>query len=330
MSASQNRSSSSRGSLSVGLHHHRARHRERDRRGVEPVVDEALRDVDLVEAVAPQRPQIQDQLVRDPPVVPGVQHVVVRGEARLDVVGAEYRGRGGPPHAVRPEHPDVAVRDEENAGASPRRRRDRGNRPFAADRRQRMPGQIRREMLRAGDRPHAGSSAAMGNRERLVQVDMADVGADRGGAGHPDLGVQVRPVHVHLAAGVVDDLADLPDGVLEDPVRGRVGDHQAAQGVAVRRRLGAQVVEVDVAAVVAGHHHDPHPRHGRGGGVRAVGGRRNQDHVAAAAPMVAMPGANDHEPREHSPCAPELGCSDTAGSPVMAASAASSSLKTVR
>ena len=48
-------------------------------------------------------------------------------------------------------------------------------------------------------------------RERLVQVQVADVGADRRRARQPDLRVHVRAVHVDLAAVLVDDRADVLD-----------------------------------------------------------------------------------------------------------------------
>ncbi len=42
-----------------------------------------------------------------------------------------------------------------------------------------MVRQMRRQMRRDADRSHAGTAAAMRNAERLVQVQMADIGADR-------------------------------------------------------------------------------------------------------------------------------------------------------
>ena len=64
-------------------------------------------------------------------------------------------------------------------------------------------------MRRHADRPHARAAAAVRNAERLVQVDVADVGADRRRAREPDLRVHVGAVHVHLAAVLVHDRADV-------------------------------------------------------------------------------------------------------------------------
>ena len=64
-------------------------------------------------------------------------------------------------------------------------------------------------MLRHADRAHARAAAAVRDAERLVQVQMADVGADVARAARPTMRVHVRAVHVDLAAVLVDDLADL-------------------------------------------------------------------------------------------------------------------------
>ena len=76
------------------------------------------------------------------------------------------------------------------------------------------------------DRADAGATAAVGDAECLVQVEVADVGAEVAGAAQPDLRVHVGAVHVHLAAVLVDDVAHLGDRLLEDAVRRRVRDHQ--------------------------------------------------------------------------------------------------------
>ena len=55
------------------------------------------------------------------------------------------------------------------------------------------------------DRAHAGPSAAVGDAERLVQVQVGDVGTELARASESDHRVEVRPVEVHLAAGLVDE-----------------------------------------------------------------------------------------------------------------------------
>jgi hypothetical protein len=82
-----------------------------------------------------------------------------------------------------------------------------------------MPRQKRRQVRRHRNRSHPRSAASVRNRERLVQIQMADIGADRGRAGQAHLRVHVGAIHVYLAAVLMDDAADLLDGVLEDSVR---------------------------------------------------------------------------------------------------------------
>ena len=48
---------------------------------------------------------------------------------------------------------------------------------------------------------------------------MADVGPQLARSAQADDGVQVRAVHVDLAAVVVNDAADVADGLLKDTVR---------------------------------------------------------------------------------------------------------------
>ena len=88
---------------------------------------------------------------------------------------------------------------------------------LAADRDDRVARQELREVLRDADRPHARAAAAVRDAERLVQVDVADVGADVRRAAEADLRVQVRAVEVHLPAVLVDDRAD----ALRSPPRRR-------------------------------------------------------------------------------------------------------------
>ena len=94
----------------------------------------------------------------------------------------------------------------------------------------RVAGQERREVRRHADRPHARTAAAVGDAEGLVEVQVADVGADVARAAEPDLGVHVGAVHVHLPAVLVHDPADLPDRSLEDAVRATDRSPSAPRG----------------------------------------------------------------------------------------------------
>ena len=109
--------------------------------------------------------------------------------------------------------------------------------------------QERLELLADGDRPAARAAAAVRLRERLVQVDVDDVEAHVAGPRDPADGVQVRAVVVEERAGVVEDLRDLLDVLVEEAERRRVRQHQPGGALV---HLRAQVVEVEVAARVGG------------------------------------------------------------------------------
>src|SRR5690606_3712838 len=134
----------------------------------------------------------------------------------------------------------------------------------------------------------AGAAAAVRDAERLVQVEVADVGAELAGLGPAEQRVEVGAVHVDLAAGLVHQAADLGDGLLVDAVRGGVGDHDGGDRALVLGQLGAEVVQVDVAPVVAGDHGDPHAGHHRAGRVGAVRGAGDQADVAAGLAAAAV------------------------------------------
>ena len=121
-----------------------------------------------------------------------------------------------------------------------------------------------------------------------MQVQVADVGAVVARPAQADLRVQVGAVQVDLPAVAVDDGADLADARLEHAVGRGIGHHQRRQVLCVFLGLGAQVGQVDVAGLVAGHGDDAHARHDRGRGVRAVGRRRDEAHVALGLTVIVF------------------------------------------
>lgn len=64
-----------------------------------------------------------------------------------------------------------------------------------------MTGQERREAGDNTNRPHPGPASSVRDAEGLVEVQVANVGADVSGTGESHLGVHVSSVHVHLRAG---------------------------------------------------------------------------------------------------------------------------------
>src|SRR6476659_11505659 len=102
------------------------------------------------------------------------------------------------------------------------------------------------------DRAHTRPTAAMRDAERLVQIKMRDVGAVIAGPREPDLRIHVGAVEIDLSAMAVNDVADIADMFLEHAMRRGVGDHDGGKVFRMLRRLGAEIVDVDVAARVAG------------------------------------------------------------------------------
>ena len=79
-------------------------------------------------------------------------------------------------------------------------------------------GRKRRRWARTATGPDARAAAAVRDAERLVQVQVRDVGAELAGLCEADERVQVGAVDVHLAARVVHEPADLADRLLVDAV----------------------------------------------------------------------------------------------------------------
>ena len=139
-----------------------------------------------------------------------------------------------------------------------------------------MTRQKRREMPGDTDRADTRAAAAVGDAEGLVQIEMADVGADVAGTAQADLRVHVGAVHVDLPARGVHELAHLGDRRFKDAVRRRVRDHHRREPVFVLSDLLLQISDVDVAFVVAFDDDDFEAGHHRRRRIRAVRRLRNQ------------------------------------------------------
>src|SRR5580704_14861727 len=85
--------------------------------------------------------------------------------------------------------------------------------------------QERRKVRLDADRAHAGATAAMRNTERLVQVEMADIGAVVAGPRQSDLRIQIRTVEIDLPTMAMHDVADFADVLFEYAMGRGIGDH---------------------------------------------------------------------------------------------------------
>ena len=159
-----------------------------------------------------------------------------------------------------------------------------------------MTRQERRQMRLHADRSHAGAAAAVRNAECLVQIEVTDVGPEVGGPAQSDLRVHVGAVQIDLTAVPVHELANLDDARLEHAVGRRIGDHDGGQRFRMALGLGAQIIDVHVAAFVAGdddHLHAGHVGRGRIGSVRRC---RNEADAAMGGAAAAVIGADGEEP----------------------------------
>ena len=121
---------------------------------------------------------------------------------------------------------------------------------------------------------------------------MDDVEAHVAGARDPDDRVEVRAVVVEERAGVVEDPRDLLDPLVEEAERRGVREHQAGRPLV---HLGAQVLEVEVAARVGLDPRERVARHRHARRIRPVRGVRGDDRVALL-PAVGEVRAHEHEP----------------------------------
>ena len=158
------------------------------------------------------------------------------------------------------------------------------------------PGRNGCQMRPHRHRPDAGTTPAVRNAERLVQIEMADIAAEPARPGQPDQRVEVGAVDVHLATDVVHRRADVGDVVLVHAVGRRIGNHQRRKAIRMLGDLDPQIVEVDVTVRPTGHHHDPHARQRGRRRVGAMSAGRNQADVAAGLAAALVVGANGEQP----------------------------------
>ena len=82
-----------------------------------------------------------------------------------------------------------------------------------------MPGQIALELLRHTDWPHARPTAAVGNAERLVQIQVTDIRAEFRKLAQAYECVHVGAIQIDLTAVFVHEAADLLDRSFKNAVR---------------------------------------------------------------------------------------------------------------
>ncbi len=209
-----------------GLHHQGSGDRETDRGSVEAIIDQPFRHILHLHSAGPfQWTQVEYALVGDGPVLSLIEDWVMRLQPTGDVVGIEDCHFRGTCQTGAAQKEDVDPGYRKNARRSVRRRRDGPYPLIATHDNQRMGRKKRNEVLSNSDRSHAGSAPAMGNAECLVEVQVADIGADLAWTRQPDLGIHVRTVHIDLSAMLVNRTTDIPNRLFEYTVRAWVRHH---------------------------------------------------------------------------------------------------------
>ncbi|MPM62877.1 hypothetical protein SDC9_109755 [bioreactor metagenome] len=108
-------------------------------------------------------------------------------------------------------------------------------------------------MLSHANRANTRSATAVRDSKCLVQVQVANIGANGSGIGNPHLGVHIRAIHIHLSARLVDNVAHLLDFYFKNTVRGRISDHECGEIVAMYFYFFPQIIHIDVSFLIRCH-----------------------------------------------------------------------------
>ena len=227
--------------------------------------------VDLEAATAFERAQVEDAFMGHPAAGPPIEHGVMGIKPFGNPVGRQQGHGTGLAQAGAAHHADIHPADRQDAGAAPGGPAHRPDRLVAATGHQGMAGQEGHQVGRHRDRSHPRTTAAMGDAEGLVQVEMADIGAKAARFAEAHLGIEVGAIEVHLAAMAMHQGADGLDRRFKHPMGGGIGDHQGGQLAGMGAGLGLQVGQIDVAGVIAGHGHHLQTGHHGAGWIGAVG-----------------------------------------------------------
>ena len=273
-----------------GFDHQRPRHRPAHGRGMKTAVHQPLGDVlDRNPGAGFEGPGVDDALVRHAARRPLEQDLERAFQPGRDVVGVEDGDARSLCQPLPAHHHHVGIGNREDRRRAQRRGADRADRPFAL----RVTGQMLGEVRLDPDRPHAGTAAAVGDGEGLVQVQVADIAAQIARPRQADHGVHVGTIDIDLPAELVGDRADLPHRFFEHAVGRRIGDHAPGKLVGVGFGLGAEIVEIDVTVFSRSDRHHAPADHLRRGGVGAVGAHGDQAHpplILTARAVVAGDG----------------------------------------
>ena len=115
------------------------------------------------------------------------------------------------------------------------------------------------------------------------------------GPHHAHDGVEIGPVVVALAAGLMDDAGDLQNVAVKDADGVGIGQHQAG---CIRANGGLEGLHVDTAVRPGRDIDHREARHNRRGGIGAMGGVGDDNLGAAQISAACMVGLNQQQARE--------------------------------
>ena len=162
------------------------------------------------------------------------------------------------------------------------------------------PGKVRFQAGGHGNGARPGPAHAMRRAEGLVQVKVHDVESQVTRAAAPDNGVEIRAVVIHKRARLVGKGRDFRDARLKQAVRVWAGQHDTGD------MRAEQVLErIQIHRARGGRRNRLHfePGDGRTGGIRAVGGIRDQDGVPGSVAPVAVISGNEQHAGKLAVCA---------------------------
>ena len=216
---------------------------------MDAVVQQAFREVHRGDAESSfLYGQGHDELVTGSPIRIGDVETRL-SEPRGEIVGVQRRELAHALHAVAAEHESVGQGAQENARIAHEGRQPadavRGFRPSITfgglfdD----WAGQVGRQQFSGSDRTGAGSAAAMGCRERLVQVEVQHIEAHVGRLHLAQDRIQVGAVVVQQTPCVVNDGGDLLYAPFEQAAGGRVRGHESRRRRSYR---GFEGLDIDI------------------------------------------------------------------------------------
>src|SRR5215211_7011485 len=110
-------------------------------------------------------------------------------------------------------------------------------------------------------RPNTRSAATVRYAEGLMEIEMADIGAEAARSRQSEQRIEVGSIHIDLASGLMHHVAQLDDALLEDTMRGGIGHHDRRQLIMMVGDLSTQVPQVNRAVGGSLHHHNLESRH---------------------------------------------------------------------